>query len=547
VKTRKPIKKKMDVGVMAKNFVAALVALMLLSGAAMGQTQQVIQTKDSGNVMVFPAEKLPAEKTAKAAGAAAGKESADAADQRPLVLLFSPRGGWTADSDTVARQFNRLGYEVAGVNSRDFLADPTSNFANGQSCSDLRAKALRLAAMVGQRSPEQVARGYRPPILAGVSGGATVAQHLLRSAPSGQFGGGIGLSYCPNLRLRDDPCEGDGDKGEQEGVVVAGGVAGGVVGGQVANPNPWLVVGTPSSDSCQVLDYVQAAAQPFANSRLLRLDSVQNNWMPLSSWRKPLASGLAWLAQQAAVPNFAQVAELESLPLLEFFTETPATPAPNSAEALAPLVLVISDLSGWTGREQALAKALNARGAQVVGLDWLRYLWTGRQAEQGAIYLERTMRHYMGVKNREQITLVGFGAGASAAVALVNRLPAEMQGKIQLVTAIDPAASATIASPLQGWGSAGHSPAAALALQAEGEKLARPLRCFAGVTDAKGVGDRCAVLRAVPAPDGKARDGVRQLELLPQQPLKPNPKDPKTSRWLVDWSRLAEQILGPVG
>jgi type IV secretory pathway VirJ component len=261
------------------------------------------------------------------------------------------------------------------------------------------------------------------------------------------------------------------------------------------------VINAPRPYDCQVINYEKSALRPFKKARLLELDSVSDDWQPLSSWRTPLKTNLQWLLSQTTKPSFAQVQELDGLSLVEI----PASSAGNSAAAPNPgattnnaaatttpanspqanngaLVLIVSDISGWTAREQALAEALTQQGASVIGFDWLRYLWAGRSAEQGQIYLERTIRHYLGVRQRDRIRLIGIGAGGGALPVLVNRLAEDVKPRIQSVALLYPAADAYIATPLPGWS---NQPLSHVVVRPELEKLPASLRCFPRVLPTK--------------------------------------------------------------
>ncbi|MBM3602610.1 MAG: hypothetical protein FJX22_02355, partial [Alphaproteobacteria bacterium] len=449
--------------------------LMLLFGMTPngGISSSWASTQLGSNLKLYKPSKVDANKPP------ANKGNANKSGERPLVLLFSPKTGWSQETETVARQFHQLGYGVVGIDSLSFMR--LTDGAAGQpvptgNCSALRQQASALAQQWGQQWQQPNAT---PPILAGLGEGATLVHQLLRTAPAGQFAGGVGLSYCPNARLSRSPCEG-------------------VEPNPMALNNPWLVVNAPRPADCQVVDYEKSAARPFKKVRLLELDSVTDDWQPLSSWRNPLKTNLQWLLSQTTKPSYAQVQELDGLALVE----TPAAaigylkppmgatnPNPNPSSPppannpqqpnTASLVLMVSDINGWTAREQALADALTLQGASVVGFDWLRYLWAGRSAEQGQIYLERTIRHYLGVRQQDRIRLIGIGAGGGALPVLVNRLAEDVKPRIQSVALLYPAADAYIATPLPGWSS---QPLSHVVVRPELEKLPAALRCFASVS-----------------------------------------------------------------
>jgi hypothetical protein len=75
------------------------------------------------------------------------------ANNQPVVLLFSPKTGWSQETETVARQFNQLGYGVVGLNGRSFMTggDGHNTANSAPSCSRLRDQATAVAQQFGQR------------------------------------------------------------------------------------------------------------------------------------------------------------------------------------------------------------------------------------------------------------------------------------------------------------------------------------------------------------------------------------------------------------
>jgi len=498
-----------------RSLVMAIFTFLLLAG---GITQGWAATEVGSNLKLYKPSKV---------------------NNQPVVLLFSPKSGWSQETETVARQFNQLGYGVVGINSRSFMAggDGHKTANPSPSCNALRDQAVALGQQFGQRWQQPAAQ---PPILAGLGEGANLAHQLLRTAPASQFAGSVGMNYCPNLRLSRSPCEGADPS-------------------PLALSNSWLVINAPRPYDCQVINYEKSALRPFKKARLLELDSVTDDWQPLSSWRNPLKTNLQWLLSQTTKPSYAQVQELDGLSLVEIPApsagNSAATPNPgattnNASTTTTPansqqanngaLVLVVSDISGWTAREQALAEALTQQGASVVGFDWLRYLWAGRSAEQGQIYLERTIRHYLGVRQRDRIRLVGIGAGGGALPVLVNRLSEDVKPRIQSVALLYPATDAYIATPLPGWS---NQPLSHVVVRPELEKLPAGLRCFSNSgSDKTAPADACQGLNSP----------TRQSLPLPMVATLPANKAGKTAKKAdsggeptVDWAALAGQILAP--
>ena len=139
---------------------------------------------------------------------------------------------------------------------------------------------------------------------------------------------------------------------------------------------------------------------------------------------------LAWLASVLFAPTrgFAQLssdsAGVSDLPLVEL---------PCGSDQGRTLALVISGDGGWMGLSKGVARGLADHGIAVVGLDARSYLGTPRTPEQVATDVSRVLHHYLAAWHRDRVIIVGHSRGADIAPFVVNRLPADLRSRIDLV------------------------------------------------------------------------------------------------------------------
>ena len=100
------------------------------------------------------------------------------------------------------------------------------------------------------------------------------------------------------------------------------------------------------------------------------------------------------------------------------------TPAAKDGGVLA---VVYSGDGGWARIDKAMAKALSQAGADVVGVDALRYFSTRRTPQEAADDLAQVIRRRAGAR---RVVLVGYSFGAGALPVMADRLPADVRGRV---------------------------------------------------------------------------------------------------------------------
>ena len=94
-------------------------------------------------------------------------------------------------------------------------------------------------------------------------------------------------------------------------------------------------------------------------------------------------------------------------------------PATNPNETVT---LFYSGDGGWRDLDRAVAGQMADLGYPVVGVDTLRYFWSGKTPEKAASDLAATMAYYRIAWKAKTFVLAGYSFGADILPAVYNRL-----------------------------------------------------------------------------------------------------------------------------
>ena len=123
-----------------------------------------------------------------------------------------------------------------------------------------------------------------------------------------------------------------------------------------------------------------------------------------------------------------------------------------SAPALAGrLAIVLSGDGGWASLDRKIAGSFAQAGIPVVGVDSLRYFWSGRTPEQAAGDVAALITHYLAQWHLSRVDLVGYSFGADVLPFIVNRLPAATAARLSSITLVEPSESATFEIHVSNW------------------------------------------------------------------------------------------------
>lgn len=192
-----------------------------------------------------------------------------------------------------------------------------------------------------------------------------------------------------------------------------------------------------------------------------------------------------WLsvAMLAAAPAHAgDAAGLDDLPIVA---------VPPTATSHGRMAILLSGDGGWSGLAEDVSAALAREGVGVAGLDSLKYFWTRRTPEETAHAVERIAEHYAREWHADKLLLVGYSFGADVLPDVVNRLRADLRGRVEGLTLISPSSVANYEVHVTGW----------LGVQHPGDATVPALERLRGLPMVciYGEGDSDAVCPALPA------------------------------------------------
>ncbi|MGH8581149.1 MAG: hypothetical protein ACREVK_13880 [Gammaproteobacteria bacterium] len=176
---------KLDSGVHRYLFATTLISFMPCLLALSGCTESSLEpmsTEEFGQIEVYRPKDSP----------------------KGLVMLLSGDAGWDSNIAELANKVMEFDYLVAGIDTPNYLRRLTTKT---QACSnpglDFAALGQHLQKGRGNGSPQ-------PPILVGVSSGASLAYAAVAQAPAQTFHAAVSLDFCPTLPSQQRFCKGQG-------------------------------------------------------------------------------------------------------------------------------------------------------------------------------------------------------------------------------------------------------------------------------------------------------------------------------------------------
>ena len=354
-----------------------------------------------------------------------------------VAIFFSGDGGWNLGVVDMAQILADMDTLVVGVSVPAYMKKIN---AAKESCTSA-AVDLELLSKYVQKTLGLP--NYEPPVLVGYSSGATLAYAALVQAPPSTFSGGISMGFCPDLELTHPFCPGHGIASDP------GPKGKGVVFRPASTlEQPWIAFQGTIDQVCNKDDVVKYTAKVKGGETVLLPDvghgfSKANKWAPqfrqafrkiVQDDKRPAAAATGTAAKGA--PSVA------GLPLVE---------VPAKAQGGKMLAVIISGDGGWAGIDKDVAGALSAQGIPVVGWNSLQYFWSAKTPEVGAKDLERILRHYLAVWDKQEALLIGYSFGADVLPAFASRLPADLLERVRLVALLGPGKTADFEFHVTDW------------------------------------------------------------------------------------------------
>ena len=349
-------------------------------------------------------------------------------------MLFSEVAGWTAQDDQTADVLAAHGVLVVGVDSGRYAAALATA---PEACHGLYND---VTAISGQLQREHGADAFVTPIAAGIGEAGSLAEQILRGAPSNTISGAVSIDPVRALDPRFNPCPPDPAVTQAHGL-----------------PGFWSIGTTVKLDPS--LDTAIAA---------LRKSGAHIETHSFEPAVRQATMLLTLLEPHLAAADMDE--DTSRLPLVEL-------PALHPSPMLA---VVISGDGGWHDLDQTIARNLQDWGVSVVGIDSLHYFWRRKSPEQTARAVSSIIRKYGARWHANSVALIGYSFGAGVLPFVYNRLPPQQRDKVTLMALLGFDSAADFEIKITGW--LGMPPStAALPVAPEIDKVPPGLvQCFYG-------------------------------------------------------------------
>jgi len=346
-------------------------------------------------------------------------------------MFVSGDGGWNLGVVDMARELVALNALVVGVDITYYLKQLGRS---SEHCVYPAADFELLSKYVQKKLgfPQYIA-----PVLIGYSSGATLAYAALVQAPANTFLGAISLGFCPDLPLSKVLCRGSGlewtkgPRGKGYSFLPA-----------THLEVPWVAFQGTIDRVCDA-EKTKAYVKQVNKGKIVMLPKVGHGFSVPKNWLPQFKKEFALLVAQGPVePIQSAAGQLADLPLIEVAGRDPASDR---------MAVFWSGDGGWADLDKEISADLAVHGVAVVGVNSLKYFWTGRTPEQTAKDLERIMRHYTALWKKEKVVLIGYSQGADVLPFAANRLNKELKRRVELIALLGPGLQADFEFHLSNW------------------------------------------------------------------------------------------------
>jgi type IV secretory pathway VirJ component len=363
------------------------------------------------------------------------------ANTNDLLLVLDDASGGAHD---LARQLAEQGHWVAYLRQQHLLGNAAKH---RDTCID----ATTLLDVFSQHIQEKYRfPHYQKPVVIGSGQAAAMAYTIVAQAPQRLFAAGIGIDFCPQMKLPAPPCKGNGDlhwdtqSHSQYRLQPAAALA-----------TPWTSLATGSACADPTTATFGAITAVAPADLAVRIGAI------IAPKPHPAAS--------AAVA-------VDDLGLVEL----------PAAHAQAPggddlFVVLLSGDGGWADIDKDIGEQLSRAGLPVVGWNTLQYFWNRKTPEIASADLQRVITHYRQAWKKQRVLLIGFSLGADVLPFMVNRLPAAERERIADIALLSLSHTADFEFHVSAW--LGSSQGDTHQIAPELKKISEPVLCIYGTGD----------------------------------------------------------------
>ncbi len=332
--------------------------------------------------------------------------------EKGIVVLLSDADGWGGAEERMSDALTADGAVVVGVDLPDYYAELGEQ---KRDCLYLVSDIEELSRQI-HRDREMVT--YRPPLVAGIGAGGSLALAIAAQTPSSTIGATLAVDPEASIPLSKILCTPAPKKS------VDGGMSYGLTVG--ALPNAVDVVFTPEA----------------ATAGRNHVDDLRRTHPGIEVTAQDGASEAALLAASRSVLTAsASAGSPLDLPIIPI----EAQPTRNT------MAIIYSGDGGWRDIDQKLGAYLQEEGIPVVGVDALRYFWNEKTPEQTAADLSRIIASYRERWKVENVVLIGYSFGANILPATYRLLPKDDRDAVRLVSLLALSHQADFEIAVTGW------------------------------------------------------------------------------------------------
>ncbi|MCX5495290.1 alpha/beta hydrolase [Kaistia dalseonensis] len=314
-------------------------------------------------------------------------------DVTGAVFLFSDKGGWSANEETLAATLQKSGAIVVGVDTPKFFAGLEVD--KEDECvylvSDIEDLSHQIQRALGTPN-------YHSPIIAGVGIAGTLGLAIAAQTPDATIGHTVAIDPAKAIPLVKPLCT-DAPRTVENGESVYG-----LATGDLTNP----------------VDVLYTSAAP-ADGRA-HVVELQNQGFKIKSKDASVGAFAALEArlERILAPKSTSDDPLADLPLVEL----EATPKYST------MAVIYSGDGGWRDIDKSIGEALQKQGVPVVGVDSLRYFWSKKEPAQTAADLKRIIDTYTEKWGIDHVVLIGYSFGADILPSAYNNLAVEEKDQV---------------------------------------------------------------------------------------------------------------------